>query len=194
MQNQEKKQQLSRGQREYFKDSLMKDEKGDLLVFHVAWKEYSDGSYQYIAKGYLDKEDVKTEGGFSVMSMYANVKNPFIYEDKEQIRELAQKEGLQNNEEIVKYLQSQGYDAMIRKEKDAPMENIEGVIIFETNQFKSIDNRFPTADKNFIDNSADYKEKNFRNMTLDEHLELAKKFSKNNPDIQDNGRNRGQVR
>lgn len=160
--------ELSRGQKAYFKDSKARDENGQLLVTYVAVKNSPDNVLLYIPTSYTNPNHLKLEDGYKSIAMYANTKNPFCYSGNE-LYEFAINHDCKTNGDIVESLKKEGYDSIIGTNSAGEKE----ITVFEANQIKSIGNRFPTMSDYSIDNSAEYRRIHFRNMTLDEHLELA---------------------
>lgn len=162
---------LSRGQREYFKDSVIKNEENRLLTVYAAIKDNSDVVLYhptvYTNENYLRS---KEREGYSILQMYVNAKNPFYYDSPAQLMDIAKEHELKTMGDLVDHLQKQGYDAIIGENSNGVKE----ITVFAANQIKSIGNRFPTKSDYSIDNSEEYKIINARNMTIDERLELAK--------------------
>ena len=163
-------QDLSRAQRSYFRDSQARDESGELLVVQVATKYDTDGTLIYKPTTYTNLKDLNLEGGFKAVPMYVNAVNPFDYSEN-QLNEYRQKNECKSMKEVVECLRRDGYDSMMASNNQGDKE----IIIFEPNQIKYIDNRFPTKSDFSMDNSQEYYKANFKNLTLAEHMELAKR-------------------
>lgn len=164
-----KMQELSRAQQSYFKNSKARDENGDLLIVQVATKYDKDGTLLYKPTTYTNLDDLSLDGGFKAVPMYVNAINPFDYGEN-QLNEYRQKNECKSMREVVECLRRDGYDSMMASNKQGDKE----IIIFEPNQIKYIDNRFPTKSDFSMDNSQEYYQANFRNLTLAEHMEFAK--------------------
>lgn len=157
---------LSDNQIDYFKDSVVRDGSGRLLVcYHGSpnkftkfvmrdttnYPIYGRGFYfttkRNTAKNYSDKNGV-------LYKSYLNIKNPYYATSKD--------EGYLNTDKLI----SQGYDGVIA--------NI-GIdekyfIVFNSNQIKSTDNKNPTLSDNINES------------VLEEDIEGMKKYYKNIPD------------
>ena len=162
-------QELSRGQYNYFKDSKIRDENGDLLTVYIPIKNKSE-TVLYQLNTYTDPDYIKDKEGFSKAPMYVNAKNPFRYDSVSELHKIAEENGCKTIGDILDCLKEQGYDAIVGKNKSGVQE----ITAFEPNQLKSVKNRFPTKEDYPLDNSEDYRRVNFRNMTVEEHFELAK--------------------
>ncbi len=161
---------LTRAQEEYFKNSSIKDNKGNLIVlYHGTNVEFDSFSNIKTEPGYWFSEDPSyaNEHGKIVLEVYLNITNPFNMDDFEMTdvhytkffadRNFDEKLILSN--EFKNYLQEEGFDGMMWEHS-----GYNTIIAFEPNQIKAIDNLYPTNSNNFIDNSEEYfKKHNNRN-------------------------------
>ena len=157
---------LSEKQQEFFKDSQIRDENGNLLymyhgtpngkfnIFDKAKFGMRDEGflgegfyftkYEEDAIGYAT-DDVPDTQNAEIKKVYLNIKNPYIvpthiqYGDDMLINEL----GVKTPEQVTTYLKSKGYDGIIYRDG---ME----VVAFESNQIKNVDNLNPTKESNDI--------------------------------------------
>lgn len=169
MREQEMRQNLSRGQREYFKDSKIRDDEGNLLIVHVATKMQPGDVLLYKPTAYTDPSYLKDINGFQILSMYANAENPYYYNGAAELQSIAQEHNLNTMGDLVDYFKQQGYDSIVGENQLGVKE----VTVFEPNQLKSIGNRFPTKSDYSLDNSEEYLRTNLR-MPISERFELAK--------------------
>ena len=169
--------QLTKAQEEYFKDSSIKDQEGNLkTVYHGTDFEFDSFSNIQTEPGYWFTEDYSyaNDHGEKVLEVYLNIKNPFNMDDFEITdihyekffagRSFDEKLILSN--EFKDYLQKEGFDGMMWDHS-----GYNTIIAFEPNQIKSVDNLYPTKDDNFINNEENY----FKNSSLEDKLEAAEK-------------------
>lgn len=151
---------LSKEQQEFFKDSKVRDENGNLLYmyhgtpngkFNIFDKTkfgmrdegfLGEGfyftKYEEDAIGYAT-DDVPDTRNAEIKKIYLNIKNPYIvpshiqYGNDMLINEL----GVKTPRQVTTYLKSKGYDGIIYRDG---ME----VVAFESNQIKNVDNLNPT--------------------------------------------------
>lgn len=197
---------LTKAQKEYFKDSQIRNEQGQLMVCYHGSRSKEDfqsfGNIK-IEPGYwftADKE-YAAQHGEKIIEAYLNVKKPYNLEDLSiDLTSDVQKcfpgrdlscwdDKIVFNKEFGDYLKSQGYDGMMWKHSGEWT-----VVAFESNQIKSIDNLYPTKSDNFRDNSREYLSEHLKDMSMDECMKLTKhikeqeknqKESENKRDIRD---------
>lgn len=161
--------ELTKEQQEYFKDSKVRDENGNLLtVYHGSKSDNSFtvfdkakirdgvlayGNGYYFTPSYEMAEKYDSTG--NVKEVYLDLKNPYLvktekglYEIIELKNEALKKYGSVNN--LTDILKEKGYDGIIGY-ADIVSETETGVIseivAFEPNQIKNIDNTNPTSDE-----------------------------------------------
>lgn len=166
-------QELSRGQQEYFKDSKIRDDEGNLIPVHVGIKNTPE-VFLYQATAYTDPAYIKDEEGFTPVTMYVDSKNPYFYKNAQEISDLIEENGIKDMKELAAFLEKQGYDAIVAENKAGVKE----ITIFHPNQIKLVGNRFPTRDDHPVDNREEYRRQNMHNMTVEEHFELARAAKK----------------
>lgn len=142
---------LSEAQAEFFKDSKVRDEDGNLLkvyhgtdsdftVFNRGEKNGQLGKGIYFA---ADKSYAK-ENGKKVVSTYLNVENPFTVTDNTNIlTAINEKFPGTDYFEMTKVLADNGYDGIIYDH----WENGKIIVAFEPNQIKLTDNLTPTENE-----------------------------------------------
>ncbi len=142
---------LSESQAEFFKDSKVRDEDGNLLkvyhgtnsdftVFNRGEKNGQLGKGIYFA---ADKSYAK-ENGKKIVSAYLNVENPFTVTDNTNIlTAINEKFPGTDYIEMTKVLAANGYDGIIYDHWD----NGKIIVAFEPNQIKLTDNLTPTNDE-----------------------------------------------
>ena len=141
-----KRKKLTKEQQEFFKDSKVRDEKGNLLrVYHGSdngdftvfdksrigenlYPAYGEGFYFARSKSTSDAYTGK-DGVKNIKTVYLNITNPFYATDNDI--------GKINVEELKK----QGYDGVI-----SGYGNMTEYVAFDSNQIKNIDNLNPTSD------------------------------------------------
>lgn len=149
-------------QNQYFKDTKIRDENGELLVvyhgtnieFDIFDKEHiktgsAGGDGFYFTPNRADAISYSA-GSEIVYSCFLNITNPFIYRyhtDYNKINDLY-KEAYENKMKFEEYLQSKGYDGIILTEYGRD----DMYIAFEPNQIKSIYNENPTSSNNMYEN------------------------------------------
>lgn len=135
--------QLSKEQQEFFKDSKVRDENGNLLVvYHGTNEDFTvfdrtkTRANMDIQGNFFSPYRIEAEGyGLKVGAYYLNITNPA--NEGQSYAALNKYKG-QNNAGVKArdYLISQGYDGVIGYDE---------CIAFEPNQIKSIDNKKPTS-------------------------------------------------
>jgi hypothetical protein len=150
--------QLTQAQEEFFKDSQIRDDNGNLMpMYHGTkkggftvfdggkdyWYFTNDPKYADTFEGRQDngeyypivKEGIE-EGYYTPQkySVYLNVTNPFITDDIDIIED-----ALYWDKTLPEQLRKQGYDALM-------LEDMSQVIVLNQNQIKNMDNQNPTAD------------------------------------------------
>ena len=142
---------LSEAQAEFFKDSKVRDEDGNLLkvyhgtnsdftVFNRGEKNGQFGKGIYFA---ADKSYAK-ENGKKVVNAYLNVENPFTVTDNTNIlTAINEKFPGTDYFEMTKVLADNGYDGIIYDH----WENGKIIVAFEPNQIKLTDNLTPTENE-----------------------------------------------
>ena len=147
--------QLSKEQQEFFKDSKVRDENGNLLVvYHGSPREFTVFDSRKITRGkynvnYFTPDRSYSEGvGFGkngkIYSSYLNIKNPYYYEaEGQKIGDLDVDSAYFNDEKkVYEALLANGYDGMIVGDRYNPDE----ILAFESNQIKETTNKTPTSD------------------------------------------------
>lgn len=150
--------ELSQEQQEYFKDSVIRDEKGNLVpMYHGTmhggftvfdgrkdyWYFTNDRKYAYTfegrkANGHLypsTKEGI--EAGYYApqrYKVYLNVTNPFVTDDVDVVED-----ALYWDRTLANKLREKGYDALM-------LEDMSQVIVLNANQIKDTTNKTPTSD------------------------------------------------
>lgn len=155
--------ELSAEQKEFFKDTKIKDENGNLLVMYHGTqkggftvfqnkrrpntegfyftndKKYSDvfeGKNRKTGKYYDSVQEGIDKGYYNpeTYEVYLDVKNPFVLTaDQQDIIE-----GIGYWENIYKPIKARGYDGVM-------MEDMSQVFVFNSNQIKRVDNTNPTS-------------------------------------------------
>lgn len=150
---------LSDQQREFFKDSVIRDESGDLLVMYHGtmhggftvfdggkdyWYFTNDKKYAYAFEGrkangqfYPSTKEGIEAGHYTPKSykVYLNVKNPFVTDDIDIIED-----ALYWDKSLPGKLREKGYDALM-------LEDMSQVIVLNANQIKDVENKTPTKDQ-----------------------------------------------
>ena len=149
---------LTEAQAEFFKDSKIVDENGNLMpMYHGTkmggftvfdggkdyWYFTNDPKYADTFEGRQDngeyypivREGIE-EGYYTPQkySVYLDVKNPFVTDDIDIIED-----ALYWDKTLPEQLRKQGYDALM-------LEDMSQVIVLNQNQIKNMDNKNPTAD------------------------------------------------
>lgn len=142
---------LSEAQAEFFKDSKVRDEDGNLLkvyhgtnsgftVFNRGEKNGQLGKGIYFA---VDRSYAK-ENGKKVVSAYLNIKNPFTVTDNaNMLTAINEKYPGTDYFEMTKVLADNGYDGIIYDHWDRGKI----IVAFEPNQIKLTDNLTPTENE-----------------------------------------------
>lgn len=161
---------LTKEQQEYFKDSKVRDENGNLEVMYHGTdnggfntfdiNKFGKNDNGWLGKGfYLTNDfdyaesyakelysDEYTQNG-EVKETYINLKNPYILTDEKYSRNptLLQEElGAKNSTEVTEILKTKGYDGVLLEYEDYKGNNFKEVMVFNSNQIKNIDNTNPT--------------------------------------------------
>jgi hypothetical protein len=163
-------QDLSRAQQNYFRESSIRNENGDLTVVYNRVKAIDTETLEYQPTCYTDPSYLDLDGGYTAVPMYVNAKNPFEYKGKTELANFYYDNECTSYRDMVNKIKEQGYDAIVSTNNAGVKE----ITIFEPNQIKAVGNRFPTKSDYSLDNSAEYQRINSRNMTIQEHLEIAK--------------------
>lgn len=147
---------LSPQQANYFKDSKVRDSKGNLLVvyrgdkspiFEFDKQKQKDG---WLGKGFyftLNKKYSKKYGKNQTVA-YLNIKNPYIVKSNEhfgiytELNELFSEDFTNTSQNIQETLIKNGYDGIFYKDWDSDVGEM--YIAFEPNQIKEISNLNPT--------------------------------------------------
>lgn len=137
--------ELSKQQQEYFKDSKVRDENGNLMtVYHMTGDNFTKIDFKKNAQGlfwFTTSKDALLNGEVSangtrnktnanIMEMYANIKKPANYEEYDKY--------------TIQQLKDKGFDGALFDEGDG---TIVGFAFDNSNQFKNIDNTKPTTDE-----------------------------------------------
>lgn len=152
---------LSKGQQEYFKDSKVRDEDGNLLtVYHG-----TNNNFTIFDKSLSDEDNVLGQGlyftsdnkqslkyGEKQYKVYLNIRNPLIIEDvttqalANRIKSIDNSAdimdydyGVASTEKMTNYLIKNGYDGI------KAGDNV--YVAFDSNQVKNIDNTNPTTNQ-----------------------------------------------
>lgn len=190
MREQKRKQNLSRGQREYFKDTLMKDKNGDLQVFYHG----TTHNFDTFARNHREGNIGDNESGFfftaykreadyygvnkggQTLEVYLDIKNPLTLETKEDYALMNKYmaecfPGVNWQQEHIctdkfkNYLKDKGHDGVVTGGM---------IIVYEPNQIKAVDNLYPTHSDNFKDNSKEYLQQHLKDLSVDEACAIAK--------------------
>ncbi len=138
--------QLSEGQREYFKDSKVRDENGALKpVYHGTNKEFSrfesvDGTYWFSEDVDYAEAMAEERSGSRIIEVYLDIKNPYM-------TKLPPNQFSDPNSEksIIRYAKANGYDGVIiENDTDVELEKETFYVAFEQAQIKAVDNQNPT--------------------------------------------------
>ena len=148
--------QLSKEQQEYFKDSVVRDENGNLKVMYHGtmnggftvfggkkdyWYFTDDKKYAYTFEGrkangqlYPSTKEGIEQGYYNPerYKVYLNVTNPFITDDVDVVED-----ALYWDKSLAGKLREKGYDALMLKDMSQ-------VIVLNPNQIKNVDNAKPT--------------------------------------------------
>lgn len=183
-------QDLTKAQKEYFKDTKIKDENGVLLVcYHSTNHEFDVFNKDSIQRGpgfwFTVDKSYSEKHGDNLHAVYLNIKNPFYTENidlqYQYLSEFSEKQGLADGEwpykdyypkEFGEFLQSKGYDGMMWEYRGEYT-----IIAFEPNQIKLTTNLYPTQSNDFKDNSRDYLNKHLKDMTVAECCKISKHIS-----------------
>lgn len=156
--------ELTQEQQEYFKDSKVRDENGNLkIMYHGTPKggftifdknKFGERDTGFLGEGFYFTEDYDDAEGYAtdgvedtenseIKEVYLNMKNPYIVPKEtpygsdmlEKILEVRGKHNIQSK------LKSMGYDGIIYAN---PIHN--EYVVFNENQIKNVDNTKPTTD------------------------------------------------
>ena len=168
-------QELTKAQQDYFRNSTIREDNGDLLVVYNAVIPREDGALEYAPTCCTDPSYLKVpshldpETKFTAVAMYVNAQKPFEYKGNE-LREYGEKHGAKTNAELIEHLRTEGYDCLVTTNS----VGVKAVTVFQPNQIKAINNMYPTKSDFSLDNSKEYNRINFSKMTVNEHLDLAR--------------------
>lgn len=165
---------LTKEQQEYFKDSKVRDEDGNLLVVYHATNNYEEKETwneqrrsfdiertpftifkkQYDEQfGHFFGKNINNAGGYGnrIYSVYLNIKNPLIIDCKGANYSYIKFNGeARDTYEWAEYAYKKGYDGVIFKnvrdgvDYGALQEPTDEYVAFRSNQIKNIDNKNPT--------------------------------------------------
>lgn len=145
---------ITLAQLEYFKNSKMRDADGTLKIYHHGTKHEFDGFSSDFIKSepgfwFCDQRSYSIHYGERVLSVYLNIKNPFVYlgfSDATVIRLYSDCFKCETLSHCLifsfvfrDYLIEQGYDGIVQ-----PMRGSSIAIAFYPSQIKSIDNLYPS--------------------------------------------------
>lgn len=143
---------LSAEQQEFFKDSKVRDEDGNLQVMYHGtngeFAKFNKGTANgWLGKGiYLTtKKDYAKKQGKKTMAVYANLSNPFISKSDDPFSFISEVQKIYPEADsfnVAEVLQRNGYDGIIYTHWDAEVGTM--VNAFEPNQIKNVDNTSPT--------------------------------------------------
>lgn len=162
---------LTAAQREYFKDSKVVDEKGQLLPVYHGRKSIDSlfvfdmserqgygrkqiGAYFTSNKEYA--ESYPSGNNNPTIEAYLNIKNPYIAEEYAEITTV--------DSAKMQELKKNGYDGVIYKENDPNNPFYTGVdeyLVFDSNQIKTVNNINPTINDDIryaLENDAEVKD------------------------------------
>ena len=163
--------ELTKEQAEYFKDSKVRDENGNLLVvYHGTGNEFTVfnnkqkrtrgrlnfgvgfyfSSNRDLAKMYVEGDHERViEAYIDIKNPYVTVVNQFMMNDVEKIREQFPEEEREKIDlsTLSQFLKKLGYDGIIQYNANALIrgdKKIEIVVSFDSAQIKNTDNKTPT--------------------------------------------------
>lgn len=175
-------QKLTNAQKEYFKDSIIRDEVGNLkTMYNLPNHWLKEDKDKHKAPVFTSDRKRAEANGYEIYYVYLNVKNPVDMdrEGKVLLEECFPDKAADPKDSLGQkfrdFLQEKGYDGMTWKEGE---DQVTAPI--KPNQIKAIDNLYPTKANDFRDNSEQYLRENFNKLTLDEHMKLAKKVKLQN--------------
>ena len=142
---------LSESQAEFFKDSKVRDEDGNLLkVYHGTNSDFTvfnrGEKNGWFGKGIYFAADrsYAKENGKKVVSAYLNIKNPFtVMDNANMLTAINEKFPGTDYFEMTKVLADNGYDGIIYDHWDRGKI----IVAFEPNQIKLTDNLTPTENE-----------------------------------------------
>lgn len=129
--------ELSKQQQEYFKDSKVRDENGNLeTVYHQTKNEFTEFKNGFSMRGFKNANfftNIKPNQVLKyMMEGYVNITNPLYLNDT----------SIQQN--IIDDAIEQGYDGIINQNVQGK-EGLNEIVAFNSNQFKNVDNENPTT-------------------------------------------------
>lgn len=156
--------ELSAEQAEFFKDSMVRDENGKLLVVYHGtqgdFHTFKEGNALGWGRGiyFTDNKNATVEYGDRTIAAYLDIRNPFngeytdSFEKTYAFKKYSAKEGIENGYDLYSEsgefagaaIRELGYDGIIAQDSN----DIEGfeVVAFSPEQIKSVDNKNPTDD------------------------------------------------
>lgn len=166
---------LTKEQQEYFKDSKVRDENGNLLtMYHGTKDDFTifknvEGKYDtgFAGKGFYFTSGYETAESYSnwkkgnndftpkVMSVYLNIKNPLVINDLSSGIKVAISEALNvdiNTNNVMKITQEESgkiTKELIKQGYDGVLYEFDGdtlAMVVDSNQIKNVDNTNPTTD------------------------------------------------
>ena len=167
--------QLTEGQREYFADSVARDNDGRLLVMYHGtpkggFTQFRDWAYMTASRPYAERYANQNSENAAVYETYVNMTNPFDTRIPE-VREIWENEFFGNYSrtplqdtglpdwtdgyDLAEFIEENGYDydGILLDEGADPSQNGEVVergisyVVRSSEQIKRTDNRHPTGDK-----------------------------------------------
>ena len=151
---------LSKQQQEYFKDSKVRDENGNLeVVYHSSPNEFNVFDKNKIGrKGknawgsgfyFTPNQKYAQKFGDKTKQVYLNIINPYVVADEYELMNIVniRQDALSNGYDLDDYLKEEGYDGLIVYDEDTDGNDLTEIIAFESNQIKNVDNINPTANE-----------------------------------------------
>ena len=155
---------LTEAQAEYFKDSKVRDENGNLrVVYHGTGADFTVFDKSKVGQNYSNRggdlgfyfspyiEDAqgyaRENGGKRVEAVYLNLKNPLVVEDTGWGSAIGQADA--RHGDLMRWAKDGNHDGIIVKSLDEDMGNGEVdtvYIAFEPEQIKRVSNQNPTSD------------------------------------------------
>jgi hypothetical protein len=144
---------LTKEQQEYFKDSKVRDDNGNLItVYHGTNSQFNEYTNIKTEPGYwlTESKEYASEHGKIIKEQYLNLTNPI--DDVDTMWDIAkdyfgkdveEKDILSNK--FKEHLKSLGYDGMVWEHSGSNT-----YIAFDSNQIKNIDNTNPTSNPNIL--------------------------------------------
>ena len=129
---------LSKQQQEYFKDSKVRDNEGNLeVVYHQTKNDFTEFKNGFSIRGFKNANFFTNQKPKQILKKllegYVKINNPLYLEDT----------SIQQN--IVDDAIAKGYDGIINQNVQG-MAGKNEIVTFNSNQFKNIDNENPTED------------------------------------------------